>query len=87
MIGGRTGDRKSAPSESVESHSLDLSKWTIMPSLIVPRAGASSCYVSDHVYIFCGLKQDRIRLNSIERIRSIAIGPTRLQTDTDWQLI
>ena len=57
-----------------------------MPSLKVARAGASSCHLSDNVYVFCGMIGNRIRLNSIERLRVITLKP-KLQVEVEWELI
>ena len=86
VMGGRCGGRYSPPETTVESYNLRLDTWMEMPSLKVARAGASSCQLASHVYIFCGMKEKRIRLNSVERLRVIALEP-RLLVEDSWQLI
>ena len=58
-----------------------------MPSLVEARAGASGCSLPGYIYIFCGMKEDRNRLNSIERLRIIAVDKPKLIVDREWQLI
>ena len=58
-----------------------------MPSLVEARAGASGCSLPGYIYIFCGMKENRHRLNSIERLRIIAVGKPKLIVENEWQLI
>ena len=58
-----------------------------MPSLVEARAGASGCSMPGYIYIFCGMKEQRNRLNSIERLRIIAVDKPKLIVDQEWQLI
>ena len=58
-----------------------------MPSLVEARAGASGCSLPGYIYIFCGMKENRIRLNSIERLRIIVDDEPKLIVDREWQLI
>ena len=88
MIGGRAGDRNSAPYRIVESYTIASNTWSNeMPSLVEARAGAGGCRLPGYIYIFCGMKENRIRLNSIERLRIIADDRPKLIVDREWQLI
>ena len=64
-------DQYCLPQKYVESFDLASKRWTEMPELNEPRAGLSSCYLGEHVYAFCGMRQNRERLNSIERLRVV----------------
>ena len=89
VIGGRSsGLSKSAPVHTVENYTVATNTWSNeTPSLVEARAGASGCSMPGYIYIFCGMKEDRIRLNSIERLRIIADDKPKLFVDRDWQLI
>ena len=88
VVGGRTGDRDAAPDRIVENYTVATNMWSNeMPSLVDARAGASGCSLPGHIYIFCGMKENRIRLNSIERLRIIANDRPKLFVDREWQLI
>lgn len=58
-----------------------------MPSLVEARAGASGCSLPGYIYVFCGMKEDRIRLNSIEQLQIFADDKPKLFVDREWQLI
>ena len=88
VIGGRSGDRNSAPYRIVENYTIASNTWSNeMPSLIEARAGAGGCRLPGYIYIFCGMKEQRNRLNSIERLRIIAVDKPKLIVDREWQLI
>ena len=74
VIGGRMGGRFAAPKNTVESYDLGKGMWRdSMPVLNEARAGASGCSMPNYVYIFCGMREHRKRLNSIERLRIITL--------------
>lgn len=88
VIGGRSGGRYAAPDRVVENYTVATNTWsTEMPSLVEARAGASGCSMPGYIYIFCGMKEQRNRLNSIERLRIIAVDKPKLIVDREWQLI
>ena len=57
-----------------------------MPELNIGRAGVSNCLLAEHVYVFCGMTENRKRLCSIERLRIVAYEPI-INTVTAWELI
>ena len=88
VIGGRCGGRFAAPKNTVESYDLGKGAWRdSMPSLVEARAGASGCSLPNYVYIFCGMKENRKRLNSIERLRIITLERPSQQLEERWELI
>ena len=74
------------PQKYVESFELAKNRWSEMPELNVPRAGLSSCYLGDQIYAFAGMKENRKRLNSIERLRVVAVKPSLIVVPK-WELI
>ena len=88
VLGGRSGGRYAAPKSLVENYNVATNRWsTETPSLQEARAGASGCSLPDYIYIFCGMKEQRIRLNSIERLRILTLEKPRMFVDPEWQLI
>ena len=87
-IGGRLSgwSQYCEPQKSVECHELAKNTWTEIPDLNVPRAGLSSCYLEEYIYAFCGMKENRQRLSSLERLRIVTVSP-RLNTVPEWELI
>ena len=82
MIGGRYIGRDIPPERIVEYFTISTNTWSFdVPSLVEARAGASGCRLPGYIYIFCGMKEDRIRLNSIERLQIIADDRPKLFVD------
>ena len=89
VIGGRRSkyDPNDLHHNSVECYNLHADSWMLLPNLHKARAGAGSCQFKDCVFVFCGVIEARVRLNSIERLRVIKSDQNSIQVEQNWTLI
>ena len=71
-IGGETGYNDRAV-DTVECYDIKNDSWRSVSSLNSGRKYSSSCYHAKNVYVFCGLSDSGMTLNSIESLSEDAL--------------
>ena len=53
-------------------YDIDQNKWQEMKSMQQPRERHSSCQLTSHIYVFCGLNNRNAKINSVEKLSIVA---------------
>ena len=69
---------------SVDRFNIQAKKWETMPQMNIARQGAGSCSMKGEVYVFCGVTNNYVILNSVEKLTNA--GGINGQVP-HWQLI